>query len=142
MNSEQLHVLQHALGVDQHGQGQMYRNHFCAGGTDERICRELVDLGYMKQHATTELFPYFNCSVTDEGKAAMLAESPKPPKLTRSQIRYREFLHADSGLSFIEWIRATAEHQRLSRGDTQAAPSYNQGLTEGPQTKRNYCDSR
>ncbi len=50
----------------------------------------------------------------------MYAESPKPPKLTRSQIRYREFLRADSGLSFIEWIRATAEHQR--RG-SEYAPS-------------------
>ena len=83
MTPEQLHVLQHSLGVDQYAQGKMYRNHFCAGGKDEEICRELVDLGYMKQHATTNWLPYFNCSVTEAGKAAMLAESPKPRRLRR-----------------------------------------------------------
>lgn len=31
LTSEQLHVLQHALGLDKYGQGEMYRNHFCAG---------------------------------------------------------------------------------------------------------------
>jgi len=27
------------------------------------------------------------------------------PKITRSQRRYRDFLNADSGLTFIEWLR-------------------------------------
>ena len=51
------------------------------------------------------MFPYFNCSVTDKGKVAMRRESPKPPKLSRSQIRYRKYLNHDSGLSFREWLR-------------------------------------
>jgi len=83
----------------------MYRNHFCAGRKDEVVCRELVALGYMKNHYTTEMLPYYNCSVTESGKAAMLAESPKPPKLTRSQQRYRRFLKADVGCSFREWLK-------------------------------------
>lgn len=107
----QLQILQHSLGVDQYGQGQHYRNHFCAGADDEPHCRDLVALGYMRQHRTTELFPYYNCTVTEEGKRAMAAESPKPPVLTRSQRRYREFLNADSGLSFMEWIKASREHR-------------------------------
>ena len=108
MNHEQLQILQHALGVDSYGQGEMYRNHFCAGGTDEDVCRELVTMGYMVQHPTTKWLPYFNCSVTDEGKAAMRRESPKPPKLSRAQKNYREFLKADTGVSFGEWIRRRA----------------------------------
>jgi hypothetical protein len=105
MTERQLEILQHALGLDEFGQGEMYRNRFCAGGDDEAICRELVALGYMQQHPTTEWLPYFNCSVTDEGKEAVKRESPKPPKLTRSQKRYRAFLKADSGLSLREWIK-------------------------------------
>lgn len=91
---EQLHVLQHSLGLDQYGRGQMYRNHFCAGGDDEGICRSLVDLGYMYVfRPNASPYPYYNCAVTEAGKAAVLAESPKPPKLTRSQKRYREYLN-------------------------------------------------
>lgn len=105
MTSKQLEILQHALGLDKYGQGEMCRNHFCAGVRDEDVCRSLIEFGYMKQHPTTELFPYFNCSVTEAGKAAVLRESPKPPKLSRSQRRYREYLRADSGLSFREWLK-------------------------------------
>ena len=107
MTARQLDVLQHSLGVDQFGQGQQYRNHFCAGGADEDVCRELIALGFMKQHRTTELFPYFNCSVTEAGRCAMAEASPKPPKppkLTRAQLRYRQFLNADCGVSFKEWL--------------------------------------
>ena len=108
MTAEQLGLLQHSLGVDQHGRGRMYRNFFCAGGSDEQVCRELIDLGYMKQHRTTEMLPYFNCSVTEAGKVAMLAESPKPPKLTPGQQRYRKWLDvADCypDMTFGDWLK-------------------------------------
>ena len=83
----------------------MYRNHFCAGVDDEDVCRELIGRGFMQQHRTTEWLPYLNCSVTEAGKAAMFAESPKPPKLSRSQQRYRRYLKADVGVSFWEWLK-------------------------------------
>jgi hypothetical protein len=108
----QLEILQHALGVDEHGQGKMYRNHFCADGADETTCRQLVALGYMRtwrgadERGQVPGFPYYNCSVTEEGKYAVIRESPPPPKLTRSQRRYREFLKADTGYSFGEWMKA------------------------------------
>lgn len=104
LTPRQLEVLQHALGVDEYGRGQMYRKHFCAGGDDEQICRELVAMGYM-QTFEREWLPYYNCIVTEAGKSAVLRESPKPPKLTRSQRRYREFLNEDSGLRFGEWLK-------------------------------------
>jgi hypothetical protein len=105
MTPNQLSILQHSLGLDQYGQGPMFRNHFCAGGADEEVCRSLVALGYMREHETTEAYPYYNCTVTKAGKEAVLRESPPPPKLTRSQRRYREFLHADTGRPFGEWLR-------------------------------------
>lgn len=105
MNARHLEILQHALGLDKYGRGSSYRNHYCAGGDDETSCRELVALGYMTQHETTEMYPYFNCSVTEEGKAAVREHSPAPPKLTRSQKRYREFLNADHGCTFGEWLK-------------------------------------
>ena len=105
MTARQLEILQHSLGLDEYGQGTMYRNHFCAGVDDEAVCRELVALGYMEQHPTTDWLPYFNCSVTKAGKAAVRSESPKPPKLTRGQQRYIEFLKADTGESFSQWLK-------------------------------------
>ena len=105
MNPRLLEILQHALGLDQYGRGAAYRNHFCAGGGDEVLCEELVAMGYMRRHRTTEVFPDANFSVTDEGRRAVREQSPAPPKLTRSQQRYRRYLDADSGLSFIEWLK-------------------------------------
>lgn len=107
LTPRQLEILQHSLGVDQYGQGQRYRNHFCAGAGDEPTCRELVEMGYMETFVRSYL-PYYNCTVTEPGKAAMLAQSPQPPKLTRSQERYRRFLHADTGESFGEWLKLTS----------------------------------
>lgn len=108
LNKGQLELLQHALGVDQYGHGAMYRDHFAAGPADEPVCRELIALGLMRRVATTEMFCDFNCRVTDEGKRLVREQSPRPPKLTRSQVRYREFLDADSGLKFEEWMKRKA----------------------------------
>jgi hypothetical protein len=110
VTKEQLQILQHSLGVDEYGRTPKgftpyTRNHFCAGGADEETCRELVALGYMAQHPTTSWLPYFNCSVTPEGIKAMHRESPAPPKLTAGQKRYREFLEADTGESFGQWLK-------------------------------------
>lgn len=116
MTPRQLEILQHALGCDEYGQGAYpkvsphpdyypyHRNHFCAGGNDVETCKELVALGYMETFER-EYLPYFNCTVTEAGKTAMIKASPKPPKLTRSQLRYRRFLEADSDMSFRDWMR-------------------------------------
>lgn len=108
VNKEKLHILQHALGLDEYGQGESYRNHFCAGGDDEPACRELVALGYMQQHPTTKMLPYYNCSVTQAGRDAVRQESPRPPKLTRGQQNYREWLRiADiyPDWTFGDWLK-------------------------------------
>lgn len=95
MTPNQLQILQHSLGLDQYGQGRMYRNYFCSGdGCDpDPHCKALVELGFMgiyRKRAFCE-----NCTdyyVTEAGKKAMIAESPAPPKLTPGQKRYREWL--------------------------------------------------
>lgn len=116
MTPRQLEILQHTLGVDQYGRTPKgftpyTRNHFCAGVSDEPDCRALVSLGFMVEHAKTERLPYFNCSVTDAGIKAMKEASPAPPKLTRSQKRYRAFLDADCGMSFFEYMKLEASHE-------------------------------
>jgi hypothetical protein len=111
MTPEQLQILQHSLGLDQYGQCEMRdgyypRNYFCAGYNDAETCRSLVALGYMAEYQASELTggdPLFR--VTKQGENAVKAESPTPPKLTRGQRRYRQFLHADTGRSFAEWLR-------------------------------------
>lgn len=121
MTQRQLEIIQHALGCDEYGKTSYrsctahpdyfpyHRNHFCAGQSDKSDCQALVELGYMKQHETTQWLPYFNCSVTKAGIEAMKEQSPKPPKLTRSQKNYRAFLDADLDVTFREWLRIQKE---------------------------------
>jgi hypothetical protein len=107
MKERLLEILQHALGVDRYGRGEQYRNYFVAGGDIATSCRELVALGFMIEHPASELTGGDPCfCVTDAGKKAMTAESPQPPKLTRSQQRYQRFLDADCGKPFKEWLKS------------------------------------
>lgn len=111
---EQLHILQHSLGVDEYGQGNMYRNHYVG---DCESCRPLVSLGLMTEHPASELTggdPLFR--VTEAGKKAMIEASPKPPKLTRGQKRYREFLDSgagDCGYTFGTWLKRRGDATRI-----------------------------
>jgi hypothetical protein len=106
-----LEILQHALGLDRYGCGSGYRNHFVTGpGTpDFEQCRELAAQGLMEDHGVhpmcggSHLF-----TVTEAGRRYVRDHSRKPPKLTRSQRRYRDYLAADSGLSFREWLSVGA----------------------------------
>ena len=106
MTPRQLEILQHSLGVDQYGQGRQYRNHFYAGGLDVTTCRELAEIGLMREFASSPLTggdPAF--FVTSEGKRKMAEESPPPPKRTRAQQRYDDYLKEDSSMTFGEWIK-------------------------------------
>jgi hypothetical protein len=103
-----LHILQHSLGLDQYGEGRQYRNHFCTGlgSKDWDSCMALVYDGLMKEHHPSELTGGDTLfTVTPKGIDFVALNSPQPPKLTRSQKRYRLWLKSDSGLSFGEWLR-------------------------------------
>jgi hypothetical protein len=114
-----LHILQHALGLDQYGRAQSRvpgydRNYFVAdegGGpaSDWGLCMAHVEAGRMKRHGPRAIFGGDNSycfTVTDAGKAYVREHSPKPPKRTRSQRRYAAFIEADSSLSFGEWMKS------------------------------------
>lgn len=114
-----LHVVQHALGVDEYGRGIQYRRHFVTGpgSTDHPICMDLVSRGLMERREGSALTGGDDCFlVTPAGRAWMSETSPTPPRLTRSQQRYRDYLDADSGLRFGEWVR----HRR----DPPREPAY------------------
>jgi hypothetical protein len=117
LTPEQLHILQHSLGCDQYGQtahransddhfGRYYRNHYVSDPTPD--LRALVNAGFMKDYPPSELYggqDYHCYTVTEAGLTAMLEQSPKPPKLTRAQKRYQEYLDADCGMTFGEWLK-------------------------------------
>ena len=87
MIAEQLHILQHSLGLDRYGRGTMYRNRFVtgAGSIDHPACLALVDQGFMTRRANVELFGGDDIfTVTEAGKRAVVAESPDEPAIETS----------------------------------------------------------
>lgn len=124
LTPEQLHILHHSLGCDKHGRGTrgwpqedegdgrhgFYRNHFCSDPTPD--LEALVAAGLMKRYEPRELSGgACTYTVTREGLAAMREQSPRPPKLTASQQRFRQFRSEDTGESFREWL-LRQEHNR------------------------------
>ena len=108
MTPTQLHIMQHTLGLDAYGQGTFYRNRFVTGPDCDNYtdCRALVDAGFMVEHPPRALFGGHSCfTVTDAGLVAVAEQSPKPPKRTRSQLRYDKWLRIDGVESFGEWLR-------------------------------------
>lgn len=108
MIPEQLHILQHSLGLDEYGRGTMFRNHFVTGegSRDHPHCIALVEAGMMRRHADHPLAGGDDVfTVSDRGKRAVIEKSPAPPKLSRSQQRYRDFLAYDSGVTFGDYLK-------------------------------------
>ena len=116
MTAEQLHILQHSLGLDEYGHGHAYRNHYvCDSGNPD--IDTLVGTGLMADRGTGELFGggAAHCyTVTPAGEAAVRSQSPNPPKLSKSAQRYREFLNEDSGMRFGEWLHERHGKQEVS----------------------------
>ena len=105
---KKLHILQHSLGLDQYGDGKPYRAHFVTGpgSADWDTCCELVVDGLMVEYPPSELTGGDSLfRVTPQGIDFVALNSPQPPKLTRSQERYRKWLKSDCGYPFGEWLR-------------------------------------
>jgi hypothetical protein len=127
MNPEQLHILQHSLGCNQYGHSEhrgpdegdgcfgYYRNRFVSDMTPDLMT--LVQLGYMRDYGPLKICGGAHCfSVTVGGIAAMREHSPKPPKLTRSQRRYRywrKVADAFGDMTFGEWLKT--DHAKGAR---------------------------
>lgn len=108
MNDKQLSILRHSLGVRDDGTGVIYRNHFVTGegGSDHATCMQLVESGFMVRRNGSELTGGMDLFlVTDAGRKVVQDSRPTPPKLTRSQRRYRRWLDSDCGWSFHEFLK-------------------------------------
>lgn len=108
LKAEQLHILQHSLGLDQFGQGNPYRNHYAVtpGADVWPHLMELVKRGLMEDQGAQRLWSGMHCfTVTEKGREVMYAESPEPPKVSRGKRRYEAFLRADNGMKFGEWLK-------------------------------------
>ena len=105
---ESLHILQHALGLDDYGQGTAYRNHYVAGEDHYNwpLLMAHVEAGRMWRADPCELFGGAYCfAVTDAGRAYVAGHSPKPPKVSRAKARYRKWLKSNVDMSFGDWLK-------------------------------------
>lgn len=109
VSEDQLHILRHALGLDWHGRGEFYRNHFVTGegSVDHPDCCALVDLGMMKRFPGNAATGQMDCfRVTDAGRQQVREQSPAASPMTPAQRNYRDWLAADCDMSFIDWLKA------------------------------------
>jgi hypothetical protein len=110
-----LHVLQHALGLNEYGAGTAYRNHFVTSpeSEDGQICERCVALGLMTIDHRYSGSPLAGGAtlyrVTDAGRESVRRNSPKPPRKSAGQKRYEQYLNSCSGESFGEWLRNRKE---------------------------------
>lgn len=118
LTPKQLQILQHSIGCDQYGRGEKDRNHFVTDETssDGRVCLELVALGLMSNDGPRSLCGGMSVfHVTRAGREEMRSQSPEPPppeKLTPGKQRYLNWIRADSGLSFREWMGFKNERRK------------------------------
>lgn len=116
LTNEELHILQHSLGVDKHGQGRQYRNYYCVdpGCDGFNSCMKLVGEGLMRTRGPgSEIVGGMHTfHATPAGIDAVAFQSPAPPKLSRSKRRYRDWLRSDCGLSFGEWLKRGGQRER------------------------------
>ena len=114
MTPSQLQILRHSLGLDAHGHGRPYRNHYVAGGDDVAVCDSLVALEHMSRRVGTELSggaPTYH--VTAKGRAAA-APTIRHKKPTRYQV-WLKLADAFSDLSFGDWLKAGCPGEKESR---------------------------
>lgn len=104
LTPQELHILRHSLGLDDNGNGNQYRNYYCTDPVPELV--KLCDMGLMWDRGAQEIYGGMHVyHVTERGKRVVNDSKPAPKKISRSKRRYLDFLHADSGMSFGEWIR-------------------------------------
>lgn len=126
---ESLHLLQHALGLDDYARGtnghhpfNTYRNHFVAyeGGRTWDLLTAHVDAGRMERHGPSELYggeKQYCFVVTDAGRLYVRDHSPKPPKKSKGQERYERFLKVCDCYpgKFGQWLKEESKRAKEAR---------------------------
>lgn len=125
MNPDLLHILQHSLGLDQHGRPPKgyrgnsdddfpgcYRNRFITGADspDGLKCQELVRQGFMVDHGPQSAMGGMNgYSVNQAGFEAVKRHSPSAPRISRGKARWRAFRRLREvcpGLTFPAFLKS------------------------------------
>lgn len=111
LTPSQLQILQHSLGCDEYGRGTQYRNGFVA----DELHRDHPDLevlraaGLMSRAGPVDwMGGAFAYSVTDAGKREMRNQSPVPPKVSRAQRRWQQYVNSgacECGIKFGDWLK-------------------------------------
>ena len=114
MTKEELDIIEHATGRNYSPRHE--RNYFLAGkdSKDLALCRSLTERGFMQggqEIGWCENDSYF--TVTEAGKREFLRLRP-PPKMTRSQQRYEQYLREDSCMKFGEWLKCQAYKREVA----------------------------
>lgn len=121
LTPEQLDLMQHTLGLNQYGlnnfkEKKSTRNYFVFSGGPCReldVIKSLVELGLMVEGDFKSWVDGTWFYVTDEGKERVFAESPNPPKLSRSKERYRRYLeYGDGFYNFLDFCYWDAQPER------------------------------
>lgn len=97
ISEEQIALLCHALGIDEH-QREPYRNHFLAnlGHPDNNDLIALVHAGHMIACVAPAMWGSgIVYVVTDAGRQIAINSLPEPKKLSRSKAKYQDFLDSD-----------------------------------------------
>lgn len=134
MTPKWLHILQHSLGLDQYGQPPegrrpcpdddypgCYRNNYLIGpeSPDFYLLRELVEAGLMMDRGAQECYGGMHVfHVTQAGYDAVKQHSPRPPRLTKAQRRWRHFRDVREvapGLTFGDYLRAPWRQESEAR---------------------------
>jgi hypothetical protein len=114
VTKEELDIIEHATGRDYNPRHD--RNYVLVGkgSRDLEVCRSLTERGFMR--GGQEIGWCANDShftVTEAGEREYLRLRP-PPKLTRSQQRYEQYLREDSGMKFGEWLKCQAYKREVA----------------------------
>jgi hypothetical protein len=106
ITKHQLHLLHHTLGVTPERR-ESYRNHFVAGvGHHDQSDLEALEMaGFMKRVATPKFLDDGDVvfQVTNAGRDYALYHLPPAPPVPKKS-RYSEYLNADTGYSFADFL--------------------------------------
>lgn len=83
LRAAKLHILQHALGLNQYGEGKSYRHHFVTGpgSVDYDNCCALVQDGLMRNAGRGQITGGDDCFIVTSAGVKFVAEySPKKPR--------------------------------------------------------------
>ena len=107
LSKEELHILQHTLGLDEYGEGNRYRNYYAIypESSSRVIIDGLVQRGLMAGYMESDFSELLYYHVTDRGEESIALNSPVRPKISRSKQRYQDYLKSEVDESFGWWLK-------------------------------------